>query len=127
MNIKEASKQSGATPDTIRYYEKIGLIPAVKRNKNGIRLFDEEDIRWLTFARQMRNAGLPIEVLTNYLSLFQQGEQTTPERKQLLADQIKQTEQKIEQMNEALDRLKYKLQNYDDHMFKVEQSLKKFD
>ena len=75
----------------------------------------------------MRNAGLPIEVLTNYLSLFQQGEQTTSERKQLLADQIKQTEQKIKQMNEALDRLKYKLQTHDDHMYKVEQRLKKFD
>ena len=66
MNIKKVSELSGASADTIRYYEKIGLIPAVKRNKNGVREFDEDDLQWIIFARQMRNAGLSIDGLSHY-------------------------------------------------------------
>ncbi len=123
MNISEASRQSGATADTIRYYEKIGLIPAVKRNAHGVRRFDDEDLRWIIFARQMRQAGLSIDVLTRYLHLFQQGEQTVAQRKQLLAEEISRTEQKIVDMTEALERLRYKLAHYEEHTHKVEQGL----
>lgn len=88
MNIKKVSELSGVSADTIRYYEKIGLIPPVKRNKNGVREFDDDDLKWITFTRQMRNAGLSIDGLSHYLALFEEGRGTVPERKQLLAEQI---------------------------------------
>ena len=107
MNIKQVSELTGVSADTIRYYEKIALIPPVKRNKNGVRTFDEEDLKWIKFTRQMRNAGLSIDGLTHYLALFSEGRQTVPERKQLLADQIAVLREKITDMTEAVERLEF--------------------
>lgn len=124
LNIKKASEISGVSADTLRYYERIGLIPPVKRSANGIRDFDEEDIKWIKFSRQMRNAGLSIEVLIDYLSLFREGNETVPMRKQLLAEQIEELKGKIFDMNEALSRLEYKLDHYDEHTMPFESTLR---
>ena len=85
MNIKKASELTGVSADTIRYYERIGLIPPVKRSEGGIREFDEDDLRWIKFSRQMRNAGISIEKLIEYLSLFREGNSTVSVRKELLS------------------------------------------
>ena len=87
MTITEVSKKYDISADTIRYYEKIGLIPPINRNKNGIRNFTEEDCKWIEFAKCMRNAGLSIDALSQYLVLFQKGNDTIKERKQLLIEQ----------------------------------------
>lgn len=124
MNIKQVSELTGVSADTIRYYEKIALIPPVKRNKNGVRTFDEEDLKWIKFTRQMRNAGLSIDGLTHYLALFSEGRQTVPERKQLLADQIAVLREKIGDMTEAVERLEFKLAHYDEHILPIEERLR---
>lgn len=124
MNIKKVSELSGVSADTIRYYEKIGLIPPVKRNKNGVREFDEDDLQWIIFARQMRNAGLSIDGLSHYLALFEEGRGTVPERKQLLAEQIAVLREKISDMTEAVERLEYKLEHYDEHVLPTEERLR---
>lgn len=127
MNIKKASELSGVSSDTIRYYERIGLIPPVKRSASGIREFDEEDIRWITFSRQMRNAGLSIESLVEYLTLFQLGDETIPTRKEIIADQIVALKQKAAELNGAIERLEFKLENYDEHMRPAENALRNFN
>ena len=71
MTITEISQRFGITTDTIRYYEKIKLIPPIKRNSNGIRNFTEEDCNWVYFIKQLRSAGISIETLVEYVSLFQ--------------------------------------------------------
>ena len=124
LNIKKASEISGVSADTIRYYERIGLTPPVKRSSSGIRNFDEEDLKWIKFSRQMRNAGLSIEVLIEYLSLFREGTETVPMRKQLLTEQIEELKVKISDMNGALSRLEYKLNNYDEHVVPFESTLR---
>lgn len=124
MNIKKISEISGVSADTIRYYEKIALIPPVKRNKNGVREFDDEDLKWIKFTRQMRNAGLSIEGLTHYLALFSEGRHTVPERKQLLSEQIAVLREKINDMTEAVERLEYKLDHYDEHILPTEERLR---
>ena len=63
MTITEVSKKYDLTADTLRYYERIGLIPSVNRNASGIRDYTEEDCKWVHFAKCMRGAGLSIEVL----------------------------------------------------------------
>ena len=83
MKIAEVSKKYNLTEDTIRYYEKIGLIPRVPRTKSGIREFDDESCRWVEFIKCMRNSGMTIEVLTEYVNLYKQGEGTAEARKQL--------------------------------------------
>ncbi|MBC2278977.1 MerR family transcriptional regulator [Listeria welshimeri] len=126
MNIKEASEKSGVSADTIRYYERIGLIPPVHRNENGVRKFGAEDLRWIQFSRQMRRAGLSIEALIDYLALFREGEQTLEARVELLKEQRVDLKNRINIMQEALDRLDFKINNYDTHLIPAQQKLKDF-
>ena len=114
MTIAEVSKRYNITPDTIRYYEKIGLIPHVPRNKSGIRDFDENSCNWIEFIKCMRSAGLSIEVLTQYISLFKQGNKTAKVRKELLVEQRKKLLEKQEDINRTIKRLDYKIELYND-------------
>lgn len=124
MNIKKVSEITGVSADTIRYYEKIGLIHPIKRNENGVRVLDEEDLRWIHFARAMRTAGLSIESLTNYVSMFQEGDHTIEARKEILRDQIEDLTERIDVLQAAKDRLEFKLANYDTHLRPYETSLR---
>lgn len=126
MNIKEASEKSGVSADTIRYYERIGLIPPVHRNENGVRKFGAEDLRWIQFSRQMRRASLSIEALIDYLALFREGEHTLEARVELLKEQRVDLKNRINIMQEALDRLDFKINNYDTHLIPAQQKLKDF-
>lgn len=73
MTIKEVSEKYDITQDTIRYYEKIGLLPPVPRTKSGIRNFNEQSCKWLEFIKCMRSSGMPIELLIKYMNLFKKG------------------------------------------------------
>ena len=74
MTIAEVSRKYDITADTLRYYERIGLIPNVPRNKSGIRDYDEESCRWIELMKCMRKAGVQIEALIEYVALFQKGD-----------------------------------------------------
>ena len=87
MTITEVSKKYDISQDTLRYYERIGLIPAVTRRKNGIRDYTEESCGWIELAKCMRSAGIPIEALIEYCALAQQGDQTITARKELLVEE----------------------------------------
>ena len=113
MTITEVSRKFDVSQDTIRYYERIGLLPRVNRNKSGIRDFTEEDCGWVEFIRCMRSAGLPIEVLIDYVALFQQGDKTAGARKKLLIEQRKQLRIRMEEMQKTLERLDYKIARYE--------------
>ena len=114
MTISEVSKKYNITADTIRYYEKEGLIPTVPRNKNGIRDFDENSCGWIEFIKCMRSAGLEIETLKRYVSLFRQGTKTVKERKILLEEQREKLLKKQEYIKATLDRLNYKIEKYEE-------------
>lgn len=113
MTITEVSGKFDLSQDTIRYYERIGLLPHVNRNKSGIRNFTEEDCRWVEFIKCMRSAGLPIEVLIEYVGLFQQGNVTSTARKELLIEQRKQLIIRMEEMQKTMERLDYKIARYE--------------
>lgn len=120
MKITEVSKKFNLSQDTLRYYERIGLIPPVNRNKSGIRDYTEEDCNWIEFIKCMRGAGLPIEVLIEYVGLFQQGDATIDARKELLIEQRNILIEKIEEMNRTLERLNYKIARYEDSILEKE-------
>jgi MerR family transcriptional regulator, aldehyde-responsive regulator len=124
MTIAEVSKKFNLSQDTLRYYERIGLIPNVNRNKGGNRDYSEEDFRWIEFAKCMRSAGLPIEALIEYLALFQQGDDTLEARKELLIEQRNLLKVKMEDMKKSLDRLNYKIERYGQSVVKKEKELK---
>ena len=113
MTISEVSKKFDITPDTLRYYERIGLIPPVPRNKSGLRDYDDESCRWIEFIKCMRSAGLPIEALSEYVSLFRQGDETIDERRKLLIRERDILAQKISDMQDTLKRLDYKISFYE--------------
>ena len=78
MTIAQVSQKYGVSADTLRYYERIGLLPPVGRTKSGIRDYTEEDCNWVNFIKCMRGAGLPVETLIEYVGLFGQGDETIP-------------------------------------------------
>ncbi|MFA0816505.1 MAG: MerR family transcriptional regulator [Anaerofustis sp.] len=124
MRIAEVSEKYNLTQDTLRYYERIGLIPPVSRNESGIRDYNESDCRWIEFIKCMRSAGLAIEVLIEYVDLFQQGESTALERKALLIDQRDQLIHRIKEMQETLQRLNGKIERYERCILPIEDELK---
>ena len=124
MTIAEASQKYGLTPDTLRYYERIGLIPPVRRTAGGIRDYDEEACRWIELMKCMRSAGVQIEALTEYVKLFQQPGPTAEARRQILADQRSLIEKRILEMQEALNRLNYKIERYDTVLIPAEKGRK---
>ncbi len=126
MTISEASKKYEISPDTLRYYERIGLIPPVPRSPSGLRNYDEDSCNWIGFIKCMRKAGLPIETLIEYVSLFRQGDKTIEARKELLIEQREILSRKIAEMNETLERLDYKISLYENQAIKqCEEKLKK--
>ncbi|MDF2921742.1 MAG: transcriptional regulator, MerR family [Paenibacillaceae bacterium] len=112
MTIAEVSKKFTLSQDTLRYYERIGLIPSVSRNKSGIRDYSEEDCRWIEFIKCMRDAGLPIEVLIEYVRLYQLGDSTFEARKELLIEQRDLLAARLKEMEGTLEKLNYKVSSY---------------
>ena len=113
MTIAETSKKYGLTADTLRYYERIGLIPPVPRTKGVVRNYDDASCGWIELVRCMRSAGVQIEALIEYGALCRQGEGTEERRKEILLEQRALLLGRMEKMQRSLDRLDYKIANYD--------------
>jgi len=125
MTISEISKKFDLTPDTLRYYERIGLIPNVGRSSGGIRDYNEEDCRWIEFIKCMQSAGLPVEILIEYVALFQKGDGTIEARKALLIEQRTLLAARVEEMQNTLNRLDIKIERYEKLVVPIENELKK--
>lgn len=125
MTITEVSKKYGVTADTLRYYERIGLIPPVPRTKSGIRDYNEESCGWVELMKCMRRAGVQIEALIEYVALFQQGESTLQARKALLVEQRDQLVPRMAEMQASLDLLNQKIERYEQGMMTAEQQLRR--
>ena len=113
MTIAQVSKEYDIAADTLRYYERIGLLPAVNRSKSGFRDYLPEDCRWVEFIKCMRRAGIEIEALIEYVSLFQQGDETQAARKQILIEQRALLQGRIEEMQQTLAYLDRKIDRYE--------------
>lgn len=124
MTIAQVSKLYDISADTLRYYERIGLIPKVNRNKNGIRNYTEQDCGWVQFIKCMRGAGVQVEALIEYVSLFQQGEATRETRKHILIEQREQLIERMANMQETLNRLNSKIEHYEENLVPAENKLK---
>lgn len=114
MTITEVSRKYDLSPDTLRYYERIGLIPPVNRNKSGVRDYTEEDCGWVELSKCLRSAGIPIEALIEYCTLTKEGDKTISARKELLIGQREALIEKIEDMQRTLERLNYKIGRYEE-------------
>ncbi len=113
MTIADVAKTYEISADTLRYYERVGLLPPVNRTQGGIRDYTEEDCRWVEFIKCMRGAGLSVEALSEYVMLAQQGEATLGQRKQILIGQRERLVRHIEELKKSLERLDFKISNYE--------------
>ncbi|MCI8666510.1 MAG: MerR family transcriptional regulator [Dorea sp.] len=113
MTISEVSKRYGISQDTLRYYERIGVIPPVHRSESGVRDYTEEDCGWVELAGCMRGAGLPLLALAEYVRLSQKGDETIPERRKLLIRQKEQLSVQLKAIQNTMERLEYKISCYD--------------
>ena len=113
MTIKEVSERFDLSADTLRYYERIGLIPRVPRNKSGVRDYDEESCQWVQLIKCMRKAGVQIEALIEYVALYRQEDDTVDARRDILAEQRNRLIERMEDMQAALERLNGKIERYD--------------
>lgn len=113
MTIREVCEKYQISPDTLRYYERIGAIPAVNRTKSGIRDYNEEDISWVENVLCMRGAGVPVEMVVQYVKLCRQGDETFSARRDLLKEARSQILGEIEKYQRELERLEYKISRYE--------------
>ena len=114
MRISEAAQRSGLGVDTIRYYEKSGMVPKVQRHPNGQRLFSAENVEWLTLLYWLRETGMTMKTMHRFASLYAEGDRTIPERRALLlqhADLLKKRKLDLARCEELLA---YKLAKYKD-------------
>lgn len=112
MTIKEVSEQFDISQDTLRYYERVGMIPPVTRTSSGIRNYQKTDLDWVELALCMRKAGLPVEAMIEYVRLTQEGDATIPARLQLLQEQRESLLEQQQKIQATLNRLDYKIRRY---------------
>lgn len=127
MTISEVSKKYGLPVDTLRYYEKVGLIPPVHRKESGVRDYTPGDCGWVEFIKCMRGAGLSIETLIEYVALFRRGNRTLQKRKNLLIKERDALAARVAEMQEVLERLNHKIEVYDEKIVVCEKKLLKED
>ncbi|WP_167956779.1 MerR family transcriptional regulator [Anaerosporobacter faecicola] len=114
MTIKEVSEMYGISQDTLRYYERVGMIPTVGRTSGGIRDYQNSDLGWVELAICMRSAGLPIEGMIEYVKLCQEGDETFPARLKLLQEQLEVLLEQRKKTEETINRLQYKISRYEE-------------
>ena len=124
MKIAEVSKRYDISSDTLRYYERVGLLRPVPRMPNGVRNYEEADCQRIEFVKCMRKAGVSIEALIEYLRLFEEGDSSIEQRKAILEEQYNLIQQRIAAMQEGLDRLAGKIATYDTSMLSVERRMR---
>ena len=125
MTIAEVSRKYDISADTLRYYERIGLIPPVPRTRGGLRDYGEESCGWIQLMKCMRAAGVQIDALIEYVDLFQQGDATLDARKALLVEQRDQLVSRMAEMQASLDLLNQKIDRYEQGMMTAEQQLRR--
>ena len=119
MTIKEVSETYDISADTLRYYERIGMIPEVTRTAGGIRDYQESDLGWVELVICMRKAGLPVEALIEYVKLYQEGDETFEARLQLLSEEREKLEEQKAQIESAINRLNHKISKYEEAVKKL--------
>lgn len=114
MTINEVAEEYNLTKDTLRYYEKIGLLKNIPRTDTGIRNYDEESCKKIEFVKCMRDSGVEIEILQQYMDLLEKGKATVNARKQLLEEQREKLLNQQKKIEITIKRLNYKIKIYNE-------------
>ena len=108
FSMKQACEQTNLPYETLKFYCNQGLIPNVKRNSNNYRIFDENDIAWINSLNCLRNCGMSISEMKDYIKLCLEGESTIPERKEILAIKRQSLLEQQKLIQESIDYIDWK-------------------
>ncbi len=124
MKTIEVVALMNISQDTLRYYEKVGVIPPVNRDENGYRIYNDSDLNWIYLVKNLRNAGISIESLIEFCRLAQlpKNENIQAQQKQILNKQLEELNENLKTIHDARDLLQYKIDNYDNHIAKINAS-----
>ncbi|WP_294891697.1 MerR family transcriptional regulator [uncultured Lactobacillus sp.] len=120
MTINEISKKFSLSKDTLRYWEKEKLIPTVKRDKNGYRVYDTKEQNWVFYIMVLRKAGMSIKKLKKFVNLYMKDSSTAEIRKHLLIVQRRQLNKEIINIKKTVNYLDYKIDHFDDQLLSFE-------
>lgn len=113
MTIREVAAKTNMSTDTLRYYERIGLLPPVSRNAAGIRNYDEYFVNFINFIKKLKASGMSLEHIIDYIRLAEMGDATIQERKKLLAEARETLIEKINSLQLIAELADYQLRNYE--------------
>jgi len=99
--------------DTLRYYERIGVLPGIERSKSGHRRFSDNDMGWIKLVQCLRATGMPIDDLHSYAELMQQGDSTAGARLRILEDHRRRIRDDMQELTIALELVEQKISGYD--------------
>lgn len=109
---QEAAAYSGFSLDTLRYYERIGLLPRIRRTRSGRRSFTDVDLKWLALLRCLRDTGMPIAEMQQFVRLMQDGQATTDERLAVLLAHQRRVQEQIARLEQHLGQIRGKIDIY---------------
>ncbi len=112
LSIQQFAARTGLSADTLRYYEKIGLLRHVARDANGFRVYGPRDLEWVSFVLRLKDTGMPLEDITRYADLREQGETTLAARQALLEAHAARLQARLQRDQEHLDALQAKIELY---------------
>jgi DNA-binding transcriptional MerR regulator len=112
LTIQEVAQATGLTPHTLRYYERIGLIHPIQREENTRRCYTTDDVGWIDFILKLRATGMSIKDMQRYAKLQRQGDETLPERVEMLKSLRDNVEVRIQELNEHLKLVNFKIDYY---------------
>ena len=113
MKISDVAEKTGLSIDNLRYYERIGLIPPIPRNKLGIRDYNEAAVHWIEFVLKFKKAGASLEAIIDYVNLAQSDNDSKEARREILFEIKNDLEDKINKLKQCMDLIDYKIENYD--------------
>ena len=108
FTMKEACEQTQLPYETLKFYCNQVLVPNVKRDKNNRRIFDERDIAWINILNCLKNCGMSISEMKEYIELCLAGESTIPKRKVILDIKRKSLVEQIKQVQDCIDYIDWK-------------------
>ncbi|GAA6237185.1 MerR family transcriptional regulator [Apilactobacillus micheneri] len=120
MNINEVSKKIDVSKDTLRYWERIGLLPNIERNSSGYRDYSKKDINWVFYIKVLRKAVMSIELLIDFVKSYRNDNSNPQNRKELLIEQKQKLIDEIEARKKTLNYLSFKIDHFEDHTLNYE-------
>jgi len=109
LTIQQVAQQTGLSIDTLRYYERIGLLEPIGRAQSGHRRYTQHDLDWIELLMRLRDTGMPLAQMVRFAQLRRQGDATLTERRLMLEEHQRFLEQRMQRLEQHMSTLQQKI------------------